>query len=77
MTRPVHSPSPSGILGQRRCREALPLGEAAIQIDWAEPLDDELARLLLSLIGDVALVDVFGDHTEFEAHEEKSARPQS
>lgn len=76
MTRPVHSPPPSGILSQRRCRETLPLGEAAIQIDWAEPLDEELARLLLLLIGDVALVDVFGDDTEFEEHEEKSTKLQ-
>ena len=41
-------------------------GEAVVGIDWIEPADDDLARLLLALIGETALAEVLDDDARSE-----------
>lgn len=49
---------------ERGC--SLPLGEAVVEIDWVDPSDDDLARLLLALVGEDALAKVINTEAMHE-----------
>lgn len=63
MNRPVRLLPPGGMVRTKECGTTLPLGKAVVGIDWVEPSDDELAQLLLALIGETALAEVLGIET--------------
>ena len=61
MTNPVRVSPPGGMFRSKDCGGTLLPGEAVVGIDWIEPADDDLARLLLALIGETALAEVLDD----------------
>lgn len=66
MNRPVRLLPPSGMVRTKECGDLLALGQAVVGIEWVEPSDDELAQLLLAIIGETALAEVLGIGTKPE-----------
>ncbi len=66
MNRPVRLLSPGGIVRTQECGDTLRLGKAVVWIDWVEPSDDDLAQLLLALVGETTLAEVLGPETKRE-----------
>lgn len=66
MTNPVRVSPPSDIVRSKVCGGTLLLGEAVVGIDWIEPPDDNLARLLLALIGETTLAEVLDEDARGE-----------
>lgn len=55
-----------GMIRSKDCGGTLLLGEAVVGIDWIEPPDDDLARLLLALIGETDLSEVLDEDAKGE-----------
>lgn len=66
MNRPVRLQPPGGIVRVKECGDTLRLGKSVVGIDWVEPSDDDLAQLLLALVGETTLDEVLGPETRRE-----------
>lgn len=58
MTNPVRVSPPGDIVRSKDCGGTLLLGDTVVGINWIEASDDDLARLLLALIGETTLAEV-------------------
>lgn len=67
MTKPVRVLPLGGMIRSQDGGVTLLLGEAVVDIDWITPPDDDLARLLLALLGETALAETLGENTKGES----------
>lgn len=67
MTNPVRLSPPGGMIPSKDGGVTLLLGEAVVEIDWITPPDDELAGLLLALLGETALAEALAENVKGES----------